>query len=458
MPRARHGRPADDLLDARDLRSRSSRSVGSPLGDAVAGSARPRRRRSRSPGCATSCSRPRCASGIRVVTLWDTLLARPGHAAAGARSRCSRDSPPRSVGSSRRWQAAARSRPASRCCARASEGREMYPGDRRPARGLGRDARWAAWCWAASRAATCSARSASTRASTRRSSPWSSARTSCASPQRELRATRPPLTAHRCGPVPEPLAHHGRARGHDDHASASAERALESATASVCWPPMSYTLSEHESKQLLREAPAFPCPRSALVESADAAVRAAADARLPGRAEALRAQDRAQDRARAGAARAFGDAAAVRAAADALLAARRADDGDAQRARLPHGRRTARADRRARARSAVRAVRDARLGGIFAEAVGDVAFAVAPLAKRRRRGPDRRAAATRSCSARSAASPRSTGGKLARVLEALGRLGAERPDIRSIDVNPLIVAGDTPVVIDALVELEGDAR
>ena len=45
-----------------------------------------------------------------------------------------------------------------------------------------------------------------------------------------------------------------------------------------------------------------------------------------------------------------------------------------------------------------------------------------------------------------------------RRLEALGRLGAERPDIRSIDVNPLIVARDTPVVIDALIELEGDAR
>jgi succinyl-CoA synthetase beta subunit len=48
--------------------------------------------------------------------------------------------------------------------------------------------------------------------------------------------------------------------------------------------------------------------------------------------------------------------------------------------------------------------------------------------------------------------------KLADVLEALGRLGVSRDDIRSIDVNPLIVAGDTPVVIDALVELEGDAR
>ena len=49
------------------------------------------------------------------------------------------------------------------------------------------------------------------------------------------------------------------------------------------------------------------------------------------------------------------------------------------------------------------------------------------------------------------------GEALARVLEALGRIGAERADVRSIDINPLIVAGATPVVIDALVELEGAA-
>ena len=36
-------------------------------------------------------------------------------------------------------------------------------------------------------------------------------------------------------------------------------------------------------------------------------------------------------------------------------------------------------------------------------------------------------------------------------------LGCDRPDIRSIDINPLIVSGAMPVVVDALVELEGDA-
>ena len=97
------------------------------------------------------------------------------------------------------------------------------------------------------------------------------------------------------------------------------------------------------------------------------------------------------------------------------------------------------------------------LGGIFAEAVGDVAFAVAPLAKgdaedlidalhyQKLLGAFR-------------GEPAVDRAKLARVLEGLGKLGAERADIRSIDVNPLILDGDTPVVVDALVELEGDAR
>jgi hypothetical protein len=30
-----------------------------------------------------------------------------------------------------------------------------------------------------------------------------------------------------------------------------------------------------------------------------------------------------------------------------------------------------------------------------------------------------------------------------------------RPDVRSVDVNPLLVDGSEPVVVDALVELEG---
>lgn len=217
---------------------------------------------------------------------------------------------------------------------------------------------------------------------------------------------------------------------------------------------MSHTLSEHESKELLRSA-AIPIPDERLVESADAAVRAAGALGYPvalklcGRKIAHKTE---RGLVRLG----LGDDASVRAAAEALLAARRPDDGDAKLlvCRMVSGRREVIAGM----------VRDATfgpcvmlgLGGIFAEAVGDVAFAVAPLAK----GDAEElidALQYKKLLGAFRGEPAVDRAKLARVLEGLGRLGAERPDIRSIDVNPLILAGDTPVVVDALVELEGDA-
>ena len=46
---------------------------------------------------------------------------------------------------------------------------------------------------------------------------------------------------------------------------------------------------------------------------------------------------------------------------------------------------------------------------------------------------------------------------LADILLGLGRLGSERPDVASVDLNPLIVraADGKPVAVDALVELSG---
>ncbi|MFQ5698212.1 MAG: acetate--CoA ligase family protein [Myxococcota bacterium] len=93
------------------------------------------------------------------------------------------------------------------------------------------------------------------------------------------------------------------------------------------------------------------------------------------------------------------------------------------------------------------------LGGIFAEALRDVAFAVAPLARldasdlvdalqhRTLLGPFR-------------GEPAVDRERLATLLEGLGRIGLERSDVRSIDVNPLIVRDSEPVVVDALVEME----
>jgi acyl-CoA synthetase (NDP forming) len=93
------------------------------------------------------------------------------------------------------------------------------------------------------------------------------------------------------------------------------------------------------------------------------------------------------------------------------------------------------------------------VGGVLAEAIADVVFRPAPvdtvtahemldeLTSQRLLGPFRGEAAVD----RDAA---------AAVVEGLGRLAVERPDIRSVDVNPLIVtpAGQL-VAVDALVEL-----
>jgi len=217
---------------------------------------------------------------------------------------------------------------------------------------------------------------------------------------------------------------------------------------------MSHTLSEHESKELLR-AGGVDVPRDRLVEDADAAVRAAAELGHPV-AVKLCGRKIAHKTERGLVRLSLANADAVREAASALLAARRPDDGDARLlvSRMVSGRRELIAG----------LVRDPQfgpcvmlgLGGIFAEALGDVAFAAAPLARgdaedlidalqyKKLLGPFR-------------GEPAVDRHALAAVLETLGRIGAERPDVRSIDVNPLIVSGDRPVVIDALVELDGDA-
>jgi acyl-CoA synthetase (NDP forming) len=44
---------------------------------------------------------------------------------------------------------------------------------------------------------------------------------------------------------------------------------------------------------------------------------------------------------------------------------------------------------------------------------------------------------------------------LKRMLISLGQLGLDFPDIMEIDLNPVILAGDKPVVVDALIVLKG---
>lgn len=92
------------------------------------------------------------------------------------------------------------------------------------------------------------------------------------------------------------------------------------------------------------------------------------------------------------------------------------------------------------------------IGGVLAEALADVAFRLVPiervdaedmideLAARAMFGPVR-------------GEPPVDQGAVADVLLALSRLAEVRPDIASVDVNPLVVVDGRPIAVDALVEV-----
>ena len=93
------------------------------------------------------------------------------------------------------------------------------------------------------------------------------------------------------------------------------------------------------------------------------------------------------------------------------------------------------------------------LGGVLAEAVGDVVFRPAPLdAATAEEMIDSLATQALLGDVRGeAAVSRDT---LVELLVGLGRIAAERADVASVDVNPLIVdAAGTPIAVDALVEV-----
>jgi acetyl-CoA synthetase (ADP-forming) len=92
------------------------------------------------------------------------------------------------------------------------------------------------------------------------------------------------------------------------------------------------------------------------------------------------------------------------------------------------------------------------LGGVLTEALADVAFRLAPLTaadaddmldelrNQALLGPVRGEPAVDRTAVRE-------------VLLALSRLAEDEPDVRSVDLNPLVVCDGRPVAVDALVEL-----
>ena len=93
------------------------------------------------------------------------------------------------------------------------------------------------------------------------------------------------------------------------------------------------------------------------------------------------------------------------------------------------------------------------LGGIFTEILEDVVFRVAPLTKRDAREMARGIRGHRILDA-------IRGMKavdldvLTRCLIGIGRLGLDFPEIREIDINPLIIRGARPIAVDGLIVLD----
>src|SRR5437667_96137 len=90
------------------------------------------------------------------------------------------------------------------------------------------------------------------------------------------------------------------------------------------------------------------------------------------------------------------------------------------------------------------------LGGILAEAIGDVVFAAAPLSATEARRMIDGLRAARGVLEPLRGEPAVDQDALAAILVGLGRLVVERADMRSVDVNPLIVRDGKPIAVDAL--------
>ena len=91
-------------------------------------------------------------------------------------------------------------------------------------------------------------------------------------------------------------------------------------------------------------------------------------------------------------------------------------------------------------------------GGILAEAVADVTFRLAPLSAVDA-GEMIDELASQKLLGEFRGEPAVDRDKLIALLVGLGQLAADRSDIASIDLNPLIIADGDPVAVDALVEL-----
>ncbi len=92
------------------------------------------------------------------------------------------------------------------------------------------------------------------------------------------------------------------------------------------------------------------------------------------------------------------------------------------------------------------------IGGVFTEAIRDVTFRVAPIAERDAEemlDEIRLAGLLNALRGKPAVDRKA----LVRALVALGDLGYRHEEIVEIDINPVIISGDQPIAVDALVVL-----
>jgi succinyl-CoA synthetase beta subunit len=211
------------------------------------------------------------------------------------------------------------------------------------------------------------------------------------------------------------------------------------------------TLSEAASKRLLARH-GVPVPDERLVATADDAGVAAEEIGFPVVVKLCGAT--IAHKTERGLVRlnlATGDA--VRAAATELLAAATADDGDVEVLVAPmvRGSRELIAGLHRDPQFGMTVMLG--IGGVLAEAIADVVFRLVPI--------DRADAGEMIDDLRTQAllgpfrgEPAVDRDRVIDVLVGLSELAISRPDITSVDLNPLIVSGSVPLAVDALVELE----
>jgi len=93
------------------------------------------------------------------------------------------------------------------------------------------------------------------------------------------------------------------------------------------------------------------------------------------------------------------------------------------------------------------------LGGIFTEILRDVCFRRAPLEREDAMAMLDEIKGRKILSAVRGMEAADRG-QLAEMLVAVGQIGVEIDQVREIDLNPVILSGSSPIVVDALIILE----